>query len=78
MAVSICHAPTQDVEAGGSEIQGHPQLRNEFKASLEKFFSFLLSFFLFSSLLFSSLLFSSLLFSSFFLFFFFWYILTIC
>lgn len=30
---SACNARHQEVETGGSKIQGHPQLRGEFKAA---------------------------------------------
>lgn len=32
--VHACNSNTQEVEGGGSEVQGHPQLHSEFKASL--------------------------------------------
>lgn len=34
MGVHSCHPSTQEVEMGGAGVQGHPQLYNEFKASL--------------------------------------------
>lgn len=34
MLVHICNQNTWEVEAGGSEVQGHPWLHSEFEASL--------------------------------------------
>lgn len=34
MMVNVCNPSTQDVEAGGSEVKGHPWLPREFGASL--------------------------------------------
>lgn len=31
----VCFPSTQEVEAGRLEIQGHPQLKNEFKSCLD-------------------------------------------
>ena len=35
LVVHTCNSNTWEVEAGGSEVQGHPWLHSEFKASPE-------------------------------------------